>query len=352
MAGASCPRRARRGRIEVRRAVRVMTAVLLAAAVLQCSCAKRGPRKEARLLMGTTVEITVAGENPALAQAATAKAFREIERVEAVFSTYREDSEVSRINLRAGEQVLVSGGTVALLKNGRIYGQLTGGCFDVTVRPLLVAWGFRDGEPHRPAQDDIDHALGLVGWDKVILTDEPPGVRLSEPGMGIDLGGLAKGYAVDRAAAVLKQEGVRSALVNAGGDLFAFGPGPGGDIWRIGIEHPRQEGKLVVTVEVRDSAVTTSGDYRSYFMADGMRYSHIMDPRTGRPALRAASATVVAPSAAQADALATALVVMGAEEGLALVEGLEGVEAMVVEESGDGIAIRKSTGMRDLARSR
>ncbi len=334
----------------MRRVTRVVTAVLLAAAVLQCSCARRGSRKEARLLMGTTVEITIAGESPALAQAATAKAFREIERVEAVFSTYREDSEVSRINLHAGEQVSVSGETVALLKTGRFFGELSGGCFDVTVRPLLVAWGFRDGEPHMPAQADIDSALGLVGWDKVVLTEEPPAVRLSVPGMGIDLGGLAKGYAVDRAVAVLKQEGVRSALVNAGGDLFAFGPGPGGDTWRIGIEHPRQERKLVVIVEIRDSAVTTSGDYRSYFLADGVRYSHIMDPRTGRPALSAASATVVAPAAAQADAMATALVVMGAQEGLALVEGLEGVEAMVVEESADGTLVRMSTGMGEIAR--
>jgi len=170
-----------------------------------------------------------------------------------------------------------------------------------------------------------------VGYEKLVL--EGNWVRFKEKGMQIDLGGIAKGYAVDKAIEVLKKNGVRQALVNAGGDLYALGKTSQGEKWGIGIQHPRQEGNIFAVIKVKDGAVATSGDYQRYFMLEGKRFAHIVNPMTGWTVQDVPmSVTIIAPDAVSADALATGVFVLGPEEGMKLIEGLGGIEGMIVSE--------------------
>jgi thiamine biosynthesis lipoprotein len=286
------------------------------------------PTRRTQFIMGTLVEITVSHSDPHVIQTATTQAFDEMKRLEQLMSTYLPDSEISRINRAAGkEPVPVSAEVEEVIREGIFWSRQSGGAFDITVEPLVQLWDF-DGEKEVvPAQSTLRKTATLVNYRNIEIVNHK--VRLARPGMAINVGGLAKGYAVDRAVAILRGR-VPNGIVNAGGDLFAFGQKSKESLWTIGLQHPRQPQDLLAAFSVKNQAVATSGDYQRYFVKDGVRYHHIFDPATGRPARKMISATLITTEVMEADALATAVFVMGPEAGLAWVDSLDNVEAMVM----------------------
>ncbi len=290
-----------------------------------------------RAQVGTHVEIKVLAPNGDEAAAASAveAAFKEIERVESLMSEYREKSEVHAINAASGNApVHVRLEVLQIIERALQVSSLTRGAFDITAASLSRLWNFTDGPARLPPDEAIAAALPLVDHGLIKLDREGRTVFLSKQGMRIGLGAIAKGYAVDRACAVLTAHGVTRAIVNAGGDLRALGSKDGG-AWVIGIKGVDERDNLAARIEVTDVAVVTSGDYEKYLVIDGKRYSHIIDPRTGRPACSGSrSVTVIASRADLADALATGLFVLGPDEGLTLAETLENVEALFIDVQG------------------
>jgi len=306
-------------------------------------CEKR--LEETKFLMSTIVKITVVGRESDLQQAIDL-AFDEIRRIDGLMNVYSQDSEISRINASAGKSaVAVSGDTLKVIKQSLRFAYLTDGALDITVAPLMELWGF-SGESNRvPSDDELKEILPLVDYKKVLVDEKHSTVMLPE-GMRIDVSGIAKGYAVDMAIQMLKDAGIRNALVNAGGDIYALGSRSREKSWRIGIRHPRDNADLLGVLELKDKAVATSGDYENFFEVDGKRYCHIINTRTGRPVEGIMSVTIVANSTAEADTLATAVFPMGADDGMKLIESLEGVDGIIMTgKDEDDMKILLSTGM-------
>jgi FAD:protein FMN transferase len=284
-----------------------------------------------QLLMDTTVELRFDGSDPREAEQLKDAVFGEMARLERLLSRTVEDSDVSLINSRAGlAPAAVNPETMALIETALAYGRLSEGAFDITVAPLLDRWGFRDRQYRLPSPAEIEQALRLVDYTLVEVDPARGTVFLPAAGMSLDLGGIAKGYIVDRGLAELKKVGVSHAFLNAGGDIGLIGSRPDGTPWRIGIKDPRGDDIIRILPLAGDIAVVTSGDYERFFEQDGVRYHHILDPATGYPTRSLASVTVVAPTAVVADALSTALFVLGPERGMALIESLPGVEAVLI----------------------
>jgi thiamine biosynthesis lipoprotein len=264
----------------------------------------------------------------ALARAAEGEA----RRIEAKFSRYREDSVVSRINQNAGRApVAVDGETARLLQTALDLALLTEGRFDPTVGILRHAWDFK--AERVPSQAELDRLLPMVDAGAVVLG--PGTAFLRHPGMEVDLGGVGKEYAVDRVADLLREAGVESAIVNFSGDVRTLGRRGDARPWSIGVLDPRERNRCRFAIRVGGSAgVATSGDYERAFVKDGVRYHHLLDARTGRPARGVASATVIAPTAFGAGFLATAAFLLGPEAGLKLLETSPGVEGGLITEEG------------------
>lgn len=265
------------------------------------------PLVRSRLLMGTVIEITAYDRG---AEAAITAAFTRMQQIEAAIGR-DELSDLNRLAAQAGGPPLkVGNDTWQILSLAAEYWRKTDGAFDVTVNPLLELWGFGyDGEGNLPEPAAIKAALPKVGSDKLLLFPEKRQIRLAKPGMSLTVGGIAKGYAVEEAAQVLKRNGITNAMINAGSSIKVIGDGPGGRGWRIGVENPRAAGKLVGVIVLRSGeAMGTSADNRRFFIKDSHRYSHIIDPRTGWPAPeKMALVTVVTDNAAKADILTKAL---------------------------------------------
>jgi thiamine biosynthesis lipoprotein len=283
--------------------------------------------------MGTVAEIRVHGAaDPAAAAAAAEAAMAELRAIDRLMAVQRGDSDVTRMNqIAARAAVPVDPRVREVLRVALRMHDLTGGAFDVTVLPVVQAWGFDGSQPHRPTG-----AVPRIAGSNSVRLDEVAGtVRFLDPATAVDLGGIAKGYALDRARAILRAAGVSSAYLDLGGQVATLGPAPDGGLWRIAIRHPRQPGALLGVVSLGEGSVSTSGDAER-FVEDGEgRAGHVIDPRTGRPATRLVVATVVAVSATTADALSTAALVMGGDDFLPLASRL-GVEALL------GTLIRRS----------
>ena len=259
-------------------------------------------------LMGTIAELRLYDrQDPARLRAALDAARAELHTIDHLMAVQRSDSDVSRLNARGGgAPVAVDARLVELLDAARAVSELTGGAFDVTVLPAVEAWGFTASAPRVPAVTPR-----IAGFRHVRLDAASATVTLTAPGARLDLGGIAKGYALDRVLAILRAHGVRSAYLDLGGEVATIGLPPDDACWRIGIRHPRRPGTIVGVLDVAEGAVSTSGDAEQFVLADGARFGHIFDPRTGVPARGLVSATVVAASATLADALSTAAVVLG-----------------------------------------
>jgi thiamine biosynthesis lipoprotein len=267
--------------------------------------------------MGTVFTVAAYGADARQLAEVVNEAFEEIDRVDAQMSNYQPQSELSSINRHAAtESVLVEPQLFRLLEDSLRYGEETGGAFDITVGPLMRAWGFFRGRGRMPARSEIHGALEKVGCQHVHLDPATRTIRFDTSGIEIDLGGIAKGYAVDRAVDILRTYGVTQALVSSGtSTIYALGAPPHDHAWRITIRDPFDAEKAGDVVFLKNFALSVSGNYEKFFELDGKIYSHILDPRTGRPAENLLSTAVLAPLATQADALSTALFVLGVEGG-------------------------------------
>lgn len=301
----------------------VVIAVLLSVVIIQKYRLK--PLKQTEMIMGTLVEITVIPAN----EKAIREAFEALKKVDALMSTYKEDSEISILNREGKAQV--SEETLEVIEDAIKFSNLTDGAFDITCRPLINLWKKAKKEEKAPTEGEIEEAISLVGYRRIIL--EGNQIRLEKKGMQIDLGGIAKGYAVDKAIEALKKNNIKRALVNAGGDLYALGTDRQGEKWQIGVQDPREEDKIIDIIKVKDRAVATSGDYRRYFTLEGKRFSHIVNPKTGLTVQDVPmSVTIIGPDATTTDALSTGVFVLGPEEGMKLIESLPEVEGMIISE--------------------
>jgi thiamine biosynthesis lipoprotein len=287
--------------------------------------------------MGTEVHFvayTTARLDEARVRDAMRRAHAEIVRVERAMTSWRNDSEVGQINESAGKPVHVSDETLGVIEKSLWAGKMSGGVFDITFHALGDLWKFGDAAQTTPVLPDpktVAEKKKLVDYRKVKVDAAAHTVTIAE-GMRIDLGGIAKGYAVDRAAGVLKAAGVTDFLAQAGGDLYGAGRKPDGSPWVSGVRDPRgEEGEFFATLELTDHAFSTAGDYARAFFVDGKRYHHIIDPRTGYPATACRSVTVWAGDALTADAVDDAVFILGADKGLALVESLPDVGAVIVD---------------------
>jgi FAD:protein FMN transferase len=319
--------------------------ICLIASLCPVSCGKPVIHKETRMLMGTMVSVEIVTNSPGVASGIMEKVWAEAERLERVFSRYLPESEISRINRDAGHHpVPISDEMMVVFSHAEDISRITEGAFDVSVGPLMKIWGFfpeRKGQV--PAEDELADCIALVGWRAIELNQSERTVHFLKPGVEIDLGALAKGYIVDRVAALLVEEGIENALVNAGGDIYCLGEYPGGRSWRIGLEHPRDEDEILTVLELKNRAVATSGDYRNYFIRSRLRYSHIIDPRTGQPSRsKVVEVSVMAPDCLTADGLATAMFVMGADRGINLLKQIEDVDGVIVTEEDDEITLHFS----------
>lgn len=298
-------------------------------ALLTTGCEER-PQwlQRSQLLMGTVVEITVLAQ-PAAGEAAIDAAFAEMRRIEELMSSHVEQSDVWRISHGPGP-IKVSEETAAVLQEGLQIARQSHGAFDMTLGRLIRLWGIETDTPHLPTAAELQDALKGVGPGALGLQGRQ--VSKTEPQLMVDLGGIAKGYAIDRAIDLLAQAGIHQASVNAGGDIRLLGR-HGDRPWKIGIQHPRQPEQLLTTLELESRAVVTSGDYERFFERDGVRYHHLFDPQTGRPARKCQSVTVVTDRAMVADALATAAFVLGPRAGMALLRQ-QGAEGIIVAADG------------------
>lgn len=296
--------------------------------------------KESRVLMYTICTITVVSSSEEKAREAIEAAFDEIKRLEWLLDYYSPESEITAINKAAGKfPVRVSKETLDIIKKSVYIAEVTDGAFNPTIGPVMKLWGFsRQRQGHSlPSRKEIDRALRLIDYRKIRIDEARSEILLEKEGMEINLGGIAKGYAADRAIDVIKEKGIKAALVAIAGDIKGFGLKPNAEPWKVGIQDPRPHKKtadgnpskeIFASLDLRDRAISTSGDYQRFFVEGGKRYHHIIDPETGYPAMsQVISASVIADEGYMADGLSTGVFVLGPEKGIALLEsmGLDGV---------------------------
>lgn len=317
----------------------MQAAVWLACAVW-FGCAFASPRSEpaqvkrAQMLMGTLVTITAVAPTEATAHAAVSAGFQEVRRLEELLSTWIPTSELSRVNAAAGRNpVKVSPETFTVLKRSIEIATLTEGGFNIAIGPAVEAWGVTERE-HIPSETELQALRQLVDLSQIQLDETAHTVFLSKPGMRVDVGGIGKGYAADLAVRAMQQAGAVAGTVALSGDIKTFGRLPDGSRFPVGIKHPRKEGAVLAWVELQDEAISTAGDYERFFERDGIRYHHILDPTTLHPARGCQSVTVIAREGTMADGLDTGIFVLGPERGMALVERLPDVEAVIVDQDG------------------
>lgn len=282
-------------------------------------------QRHAREIMGTFAEVTAVAEDEETARAALEAAYDALEKVNRLMSDYLAESEVSRLNaLPAGESMRVSHETFFVLYKGQEVARLSGGAFDMTCRPLVALWK-RAGERGKlPTDAELAETLASVGWEKLALDPVTRSVSKSVDGLEIDLGGIAKGYALDLAAEAMRYAGATAGLIDVGGDVLAIGVRENGQPWKVGVRHPFEEG-LIMKLTLSDRAVATSGLQQRFSIIEGKKYSHIVDPRTGRPCEQASAVSVIAADGMTADAWATVLSVLTVEEGQKLQADLDGI---------------------------
>ena len=288
--------------------------------------------------MGTEFRITLYADNEARASAAAGAAFERIAALETILSDYRDDSELMRLCRHApGAPVRISDDLFRVLAHAQRIAHVSGGAFDPTVGPLTRLWRRARRINELPAPEEIDSARHGVGYEKLTLDAVARTATLQRSNMRLDLGGIGKGFAADEAVVVLQRHEIERALIAAGGDIATLGAPPDADVWTVTVEPLAAGGAKAVRVHLRDAAVSTSGDREQWLEPSGIRYSHIIDARTGWPVVGRSSVTVVAGTATDSDALATAVAVLGPEDGMELVESVQGAAAFVQRARGERV---------------
>ncbi len=326
--------------------------------------------KESRIVMDTFCTITVVSPSRKEAKEAIETGFTEIKRLEQLLNFFSADSEVTALNRASGrEPVKVSRDTLDVIKKAVEIANYTDGAFDPTIGPLMRLWGFSNQNPNPsiPLENKIKDALRFVDYKKIKINDMASQIFLEEKGMEIDLGGIAKGYAADKAIEAIKAKGIKAALIAIAGDIKAFGLKPDLQQWKIGIQNPRpktgkdegitppsppfakggiggitakvmtrrggEEGlseDIFASLYIKDKAISTSGDYQRFFIQNGKRYHHILNPGTGYPAAGVISVSIIAPEGYMADGLSTGIFVLGPDKGIKLLEAM-GFDGMIVD---------------------
>lgn len=295
-------------------------------------------------VMGTSVSVQLWADDRPRGEAAMAAVMAEMQRIERAYSPHRSDSELSLLNALAGQQpVRVSEELFELVIRALSFSRLSRGAFDISYAAAGRLYDYRAGV----APDDaaLQRAVEVIGWQHIEAVPMTRTLRFARPGMAIDLGGFAKGHAVDRSVAILQRHGIRHALVSAGGDSRVLGDRRGRP-WTVAIRDPRNGEGIVAVLPLEDVALSTSGDYERFFERDGVRHHHLLDPRTGRSPRHVRSVTIVAEDGLTAEALGKTVFVLGIDEGLAIVERLPGADAVVVDAEG---RLRATSGFEHLA---
>jgi thiamine biosynthesis lipoprotein len=302
----------------------IITILLL---LLLTSCTSIKKTEKTQELMGTFVTITVYDEDKDKAEQAIEKAFREIKRIENLLSSFKNDSELYLLN-NYGYITEPSKDIIYNLEKSVYYGNLTDGSFDITVKPILDLYSrsFKNyGKP--PTDEQIKKTLLYVDYSKIRINKENNVIVLADK-MKITLGGIAKGYAIDKAIELLKEQEIKHALINAGGDMRAIG-NKGKDNWQIALQNPRKKREHIAIISINNKSLATSGDYERFY-DDSKEFHHIIDPTTGYSAQELISVTIITDKAIDADALATSVFVLGKEKGLELIESLDNVEGLII----------------------
>jgi len=293
-------------------------------------------------IMGTSVRVELWSEDGAAGESAMAAVMAEMHRIDDTMSPFKPGSELSRINRDAAYQaVAMSQPMYDIISRSIDFSKLSEGAFDITFASVGELYDYR--RRIKPSEEELTRARAAVGYRNLMLDPLARSIRFARPGVRIDLGGFAKGLAVDNGAAILRSRGIANAIVTAGGDSHILGDRRGRP-WSVGIRDPRRPGEVVALLPLQDVALSTSGDYERYFEADGVRCHHVIDPGTGKSPGGVRSVTVIAPDGLTSEGLTKSVFVMGVERGMRLVESLEGVDTVVVDAAG---VLHYSSGLLD-----
>lgn len=292
------------------------------------ACNQSKPSKETRFLLDTVVEITIYDDN---SKKIIDELFDKIEDMENKYSRYVEGSEISEINSNPGTFVSVSEDTFELVEHCLYFSAISDGLFDISIGPLVDLWDINGENPKVPSRSEIDEAKNKINYRNIAVDRENRAVSVTD-GMSIDPGAVAKGFITDRLVAVLRERKINSALLNLGGNLYMLGTKPDGSSWTIGIRDPYGlQGDYIATVSLKDMSIVTSGIYERYFEADGKRYHHILNPKTGYPEdNELASVSIISPSSTLCDGLSTTCFLLGLNDGMELIESLDNTEAIMI----------------------
>lgn len=305
--------------------------LFLIAFLLPATVAADWLREEAAI-MGTAITVELWHEDTVKGRALIEAVFDEMHRIDALMSSYKPDSELSKVNAgAAGKPVTVSRELYRLIEQALYFSDLTQGAFDITYASAGRHYDYRSGR--KPDNRQLEQALPAIDYRHVKLDEGRSTVSFLRTGVYIDLGGIAKGYAVDRGIAILKKAGIGSALISAGGDTRVMGK-RWEQPWKVGIRDPRSRDGLVSVIPLEDAAISTSGDYERFFEQDGVRYHHILDPDTGQSAREVHSTSIIGTRATDTDALSTSVFVMGVKDGLALINSIADIEAIIIDNQG------------------
>ena len=286
--------------------------------------------RQQRDIMGTQISVELWHIDPGVAVDCSARVFAEMDRINALMSSYLEDSELSLINKNAALASVDVGAELRhLIRRSIYFSEISSGAFDITYASVGYAYDYR--KQQQPSDAEVRQNLKAINYRHIELDEH--GIRFKDKAVRIDLGGIAKGYAVDRAIDLLQKCGITQAMVSAGGDSRIIGDREGRP-WIIGIQHPRKPDGIALRLPLSDSAISTSGDYQRFFIDNGQRIHHIINPDTGRSSKASWSATVTGPDAMTTDALSTTIFILGAVDGLALIESLEGFDAIIIDSHG------------------
>ncbi len=323
--------------LKTRSLFQFMVLCLAAAACVGCSSfqSRRLVEKTSYGIMDTDVTIKAYGRD---AEAAVDAAFEEIKRLDALLSAHDSGSEIWAVNQNAGiDPVEVSPDTMYVVERALYFAQITDGAFDPTILPVMSLWGFGTPAASVPKPAELQDALKLVDYKKIYVNSDDGTVFVSEYGMGLDLGGIAKGYAVDKMAQVMRDKNVSSFLINAGGNTLTSGTKPDGSLWRVAVTDPSNPEDFIGVMPSKNLAIVGSGDYQRFFVEDGVKYHHIIDPKTGYPVRGIHGTAVFLPSSTDADALSTSLFVLGPDAGEEILTKFENLGVIYVVEDGNMI---------------
>lgn len=301
--------------------------------LMSAGCSRSRTVQKTEPIMGTDVTITVVAGSAEEGEQAIDAGMAELRRLDAMMSLYKDSSEISRVNAAAGKSpVPVSPEMIEIVEDAARVSELSDGVFDITIGPLVVLWQMRLKEGKTPTDAEMARVRPLVNYRNIVIDKKSSTLYLRKPGMIMDLGGM-KGYTADRAAAVIRKYGVQNAVIAVAGDIWVLGIRDDGKQWRIGVQHPRDREKTLMTLNLSNKYISTSGDYERFVIREKKRYHHIIDPRTGKPSSGVISATLIGDKGALIDPLSKVPFILGPEKGIALVKRLS-AEAIIIDDQG------------------